>query len=87
MGMGAEKMALLRRYPSTFAVGDALVCFEGCCLATQSDLRRLLAGDYPRVEQISIGLRLSDVLRIRQASDGVFCSEARNIVGGLHRAL
>lgn len=80
-------MGLLGRHRGTFAVGDALVGLEGRGLGGARDVRGLLAGDGPGVEQIQVtlGFRQSHhVVRVGQAGRRVFRREAGNVVGRLH---
>ena len=87
VGVCAEKMALLSRHRSAFAVGDALVGLHGRGFATQCEGGGVCAGDVPRVEQIQIGVMGGNVFFVGQASHGVFGGEAGNVVGRLHGAL
>ena len=50
MGVGAEKMALLRRHRSAFAVGDAAAGLERSRFALQGQLGRLFTVDRPGME-------------------------------------
>ena len=87
MGVGAEKMALLRRHRSAFAVGDAFVQTQCSGFAAQGQGGGVGTGDEPRVKQIEVGLVLHDVFFIGQTCHGVFCGEAGDVIRRLHGAL
>ena len=87
MGMGTEKMAVLGRHRSAFAVDDARIGVQSGRLAAQSQFGRALAGDVPRVEQIQINMLMGNVLGVGQSRHGVLGGEAGNVMGRLHRAL
>ena len=87
MGVGAEKMALLRRDAGAFAVGDLLVRGHGGGLTTQRQFGGTRAVNRPRVEQIQIAVLMGDQALIGQSGKGVFCCEAGNVKSRLHGAL
>ena len=87
MGVGTEKMAVLGRHRSAFAVDDATIGVQGGRLATQSQCGRALAGDVPGVKQIQISVLMGNVFGVGQARHRVFSGEAGNVMGRLNRAL
>ncbi len=87
MGVGAEKMALLRRHRRAFAVGDAAAGFQGCSFAGQRQLGGLFAVHRPGVKQVQIAVLRLDVGRIWQTGGRVFGGEAGDVKGGLNRLL
>ncbi len=84
-----EKMALLRRYRRTLAVGDALAGGKGRGLAFKGYPCGLFAGELPGVKKIEVAVARGrcDVIGIGQAGHRVFGSKPGNVVGGLHGAL
>ena len=87
MGVGTEKLRLLRRHGSAFAVGDALVHAQGSGLALHRQLRRLLAAHGPGVKQIERARAVSDrrdIFLIGQSGKRVFGGKARYVISRTH---
>ena len=80
-----EKVGLLGRNPSAFAVADLLAGGQRGRLAAQGPGHGLFGVDGPGVEQFEVGVAVGDVLLVGQAGHRVLGGKAGNVVSGLHR--
>ena len=87
MGMGAEKMALLGRHASAFAVGDAFGGFQSRFFTGHGHAGCFLAADCPGVKQIEVSDIGFNVFWVGQTSRGVFGGESRDVKRSLHRLM
>ena len=86
-GVGAEKMALLRRHAGAFAVGDQPAGAQGGGFAFESQQGSLFRIDSPGVKQVELGVLASDISGVRQARGFVGSRETGDVESSLHGLL
>ena len=82
-----KEVRLLGRHTRAFAVGDLLAGGKRRRFAFKGNAQSLFRRERPGVEQVQVGPLVGNVFGVGQTGKRVLGSEARNVVGGLHRLL